>query len=361
MAPVACTGCLQMIENPGEIMRRRITGLHCTAGEPASRRAALTRIELLVVITMLAIAIALALPALQSTRETARRNQCLSHMKQIGTAARNYLSSHKSFPSGWICDSDISGAACTVTAPVAGPLYADFAQAQTVRLPTKASRPFDINPMLRRWSISSNWGWQALLLPQMDASAVGVDFRQSKDAAANRAAATRVISSYVCPSAALAARRPSQYAYSTYRGCMGSTPTNGTMYMNSHVSDRTVKDGTTTTILFGETQYGFWADGLSCCGRVPNPDPKSESFDPKYNSNDVGPPPRDLFDFVSDPPSVDGKSNIFREFGFGSWHDDVAMFGMVDGSARQISKSISPTVMEALATRDSRFIGSDDF
>ncbi len=59
-----------------------------------------TLVEILVVITIITIMIALLLPAVQSARESARKNQCLNNLKQLGAALQNYVMSHTKLPPG---------------------------------------------------------------------------------------------------------------------------------------------------------------------------------------------------------------------------------------------------------------------
>jgi prepilin-type N-terminal cleavage/methylation domain-containing protein/prepilin-type processing-associated H-X9-DG protein len=63
-------------------------------------RLGFTLVELLVVMAIIATLAALLLPAVQNSRESARRTQCLNNLKQIGLGVLEYHNAHLGFPMG---------------------------------------------------------------------------------------------------------------------------------------------------------------------------------------------------------------------------------------------------------------------
>lgn len=311
-------------------------------------RRGFTLIELLVVIAIIALLIALLVPAVQQAREAARKAECLNNMRQLGIAAHNYEGTYKCFPSGWICQT--GSPLCSPGTPAPGSFPQPVMETQVVE--TRPLPRFQVDPGVN-WVISDMWGWHSLIVTEMDASTLAIDFKLPKSPTLppnlgggpnlNWTAIQNSIKSYTCPTAAFAVQRPGGWGYTNYKACMGAgvdsmnrpNYQNGISYMNSAIGSSGVSDGNTNTIMFGESQFGFWGDALSCCVRIPA---VSENRPP--------------FDWTTGPITSSGSTYAF--FGFGSWHSQAANFTMADGSARPITKTIDLNILNALGTRNGR-------
>jgi prepilin-type N-terminal cleavage/methylation domain-containing protein len=340
---------------------------------PADRhpRRGFTLIELLVVMAIIALLIALLLPAVQQAREAARRTQCLNNLHQLVLAMHNYESSHRVFPPGVVAPGNF----CEFPLPLT---YSETFLVPLPRAGNQVQQPVVINS----WNYSNLWSWHSFILPQIDASTVQITFPptgkffQDCTQAGSGAGGTQPpslnlnylptqIPSYVCPSASLPGGRPVLQvpsdppinispAYGTYRGVAGTlgidpatgqpvnNPTNGMLYLNSAVSFRDVTDGTTTTLMLGDSFYGFWGDGTSCC---------VAGADAAYRAN-VG---ETVFgDPLTGGVWLSGGNAGDYRFSFGSQHGDVICFAMVDASTKTIPRTIDRTVFMALLTRNGR-------
>jgi prepilin-type N-terminal cleavage/methylation domain-containing protein len=322
------------------------------------RRMGFTLIELLVVIAIIGLLVSMLMPAVQKAREAARRSSCTNNMRQLGIAAHNYLAAHRVFPSGSIigkdCDYVIQSFPETFTVPIT-----NIPNDAIPVLPRTAATydPQSKTVSLRDWRIDTGWSWHALLLPQMDQGTIQINFSLPKNEPTNWQMCQVPIESYVCPSAAYPSTRPLNLGYTSYRGNQGAWPlrdamgncqaplNNGAFYPHSALADRDFTDGASNTLLFGEALFGgFWNDPNSSCSRLPD-DIRPSPFDTFWSPPICGP---------EDPFLCPHPPKFVNQFGFGSFHGDVTVFTLVDGSSRTISKTLDANTFRALCTRNGR-------
>ncbi|HWB45013.1 MAG TPA: DUF1559 domain-containing protein, partial [Hyphomicrobiaceae bacterium] len=61
----------------------------------------LTLIEVMLVVAIIGLLVSLSIPAIQASRETARRTQCTNNLRQYGVAFVNFEAQNKTFPSAF--------------------------------------------------------------------------------------------------------------------------------------------------------------------------------------------------------------------------------------------------------------------
>lgn len=76
-----------------------------------------TIVELLVVIAIMSVLMALLLPAVQFTRESARKIQCQSNIKQMGLGLQNFHGTYGKFPAGKFDIGEVGHSWCTYLLP----------------------------------------------------------------------------------------------------------------------------------------------------------------------------------------------------------------------------------------------------
>jgi len=320
-------------------LRTSYSGFPAPDPRPSAPRA-FTLVELLVVIAIIGILIALLLPAIQAAREAARRAACINNLNQLGVALNNYESAHGVLPPG--------------TIDKQGPIH-------------NVPQGYHI-------------GWLVQLLPYIEEGVTykNVDFSVGAYDKKNAAARSVGIALFVCSSFAGPTRiqprdatgaivpppidpatgeelgpPPGSVCVSTYAGCHNDVEApidannNGVLFLNSHVSQRDVTDGTTHTIYVGEKLSGEsdlgWMSGtratLRNAGTAIN---MTTEADLMGFGSPAGPVPGEL------PPAAAGDLFVG---GFGSSHSSVCNFLFGDGAVHSIRKGIPLSVLQQLANR----------
>ena len=218
------------------------------------RRSAFTLVELLVVIAIIGLLIALLLPAVQSSRESARRNACANNLKQLGLGLHSHHAARGMFPPGF--------------ARVYG-----------------SPDPSQNDAWTDTVSSQGNWSWGALTLPYIEMYSIyqainvtGTTCAAAMGNAGSRAIIATPVAAFRCPSDYTVApvvragvsdipfrNEAGNFTfYSALSNYVAANHTNdiikvgnGIFFMDSKTTAAKVQDGLSKTLALGERVYIF--------------------------------------------------------------------------------------------------------
>ncbi len=300
-----------------------------TRRSPGSR--GLTLIELLLVIAIIAVLIALLLPAVQSSREAARRVQCANNLKQIGLALHGYHDAQGVFP----------------------PAY----QTAIAILPSRPYGP----------EAGPGWAWGAMILGQLEQVPLfhATNFGLPIGSPDNQTVRSASLAVFLCPtspgdgpvrfsyapdgtadlSAGQYIASGGQFLESSY----ASGQTNGLFYRNSRIDLADVTDGTSQTFMVGERSRNLaeasWVGALPGAVVCTNPSWPVRQCVPDsslvlgYTGHDR---PAGLW---MDSPN----STVADNFDFWSLHPGGCNFLFADGSVRFLKQTIDSRAFGSLS------------
>lgn len=338
-----------------------------------------TLIELLLVIAIIGVLLGMALPAVQSIRESARRLSCLDRVRQLTLAALNYESARQRYPSG--------------TLGFAGLL----------QYPTDITEETWFDPSAQYyWKNTQHTSSLAFLLPYLEQSALAdalptTMFSETAyhpwpgDLPTVAAVGRKKLPLFFCPSDSLESTPPPniivalnpawysevgspQYgdvlapaidelpgperlAPTNYLGCLGAHSGadyplvflrgyEGIMSCRKRVRVADVRDGTSNTIIFGE--------GL---GTIRDKERRAvSSWMFAGVARGRGAPAWGQTYSVEDDCYFLGDKVNSSVAGFGSMHPQTVNFAKADGSTLTVNRSISLDVFYGLCGRNDGFI-----
>lgn len=186
--------------------------------------AGFTLVELLVVIAIIGVLIGLLLPAVQSTRETARRSVCQNNLKQLALATLNYESAQKRLPAPRIMPDWVAGGTTKAS-------YTSYSAVATSDKTGFYSAFVWVLPFME----------QSTVVNMIDRS-IAQTKRMLNPKNTNYDAYAQSVSTFLCPSDQNVGRRLTENNYRCNVG--GSTPYGGAMNSSQqNVTTGTSSDG----------------------------------------------------------------------------------------------------------------------
>ena len=320
----------------------RVTGM--------SRRAAFTLIELLVVIAIIGVLAGLLLPAVQASREQARRAACTNNLKQIGLALANYVNRNGALPPGYLSVYD--------------PLY--------------------------QREVGPGWGWASRILPDLEQQPLTDRIQWESPLQAHSLSTARLtgLSIFFCPSddmprtwtatngetwmymgAIYTVSNPiCDVAGSNYVGVYGigepGVDGDGVFFRGSCLTPAAISDGLSQTLCVGERSQNLnlgrgmatWVGsvpGANLWSCAPNPNDPDAGTCVKEDASGM------ILGHTGEghgPGDPRGDVNQFL-----SRHGRGAFFVYCDGHVRYLRNEMNSMVYKALSTRAGNEIISDDY
>ncbi|MFM8495888.1 MAG: DUF1559 domain-containing protein [Planctomycetia bacterium] len=293
-----------------------------------------TIVELLVVVAIIAVLVALLLPAVQSTRAAARRATCASHLRQLALATAGFEASERRLPIGFLGPWDKNGNGFDDQAEAPQTWKYDFSNVGLLPV---------LLPFFEENSLHSRLDPQ--LLVQRTTKSAGESsygywtVPETLDAACDPVAVLRcpaaisgeqdfiIDTSFTYESSSgpvveIRGRRAEALGLSNYvgvSGAYGNTPTGrkwtGVFVNRQARRIRQISDGTSKTIMLGEN-----AAAIGWIGAAGWP--------------------------VMNGLGVEPTSEVPR---FNSGHGNIVLFASVDGAVRPIGTGVEQAVLDALA------------
>lgn len=310
-------------QDEGEARRQDVGGFPC----------GFTLVELLVVVSIIALLIALLLPAVQNAREAVRRIQCMNNLKQISLAIGNYETTFQVYPPGRVgCDN--TAVYCPAVEGRVGTSGLVMILPQLEQQVLYEQFNFGDGP----WAYNTSWvAGNASAISQRPAVMVC-----SSDNSAPYAKSTEVGTAYATDGRPAAT---GNYAFVT--GTLGPSEgssasskyaSNGVFYYRSAHRGSEITDGLTNTMFVGEVIEADTTNSSNIWSRAVRLMDCLRSTENPLNTK-----PGDPLALATYGYSVNGA--------FASRHPGGAAFAFGDGHVGFLSENIDLLTYRALSTR----------
>jgi prepilin-type N-terminal cleavage/methylation domain-containing protein len=311
---------------------------HFRLSNHARHRAGFSLIELLVVLAIISVLVALLMPAVQSSREAARRTQCRNNLKQIGTAIHNFHAQYSALPPSRNYDHYTSWAFLILPHLEQFTLFSSWDASLKYYYQTDEARlthiPMYMCPTRRSENMASTRGDDIFSPLETSGHVPGVLADYACSAGYGRG--WNWVNSRGAMIMGQATTEPPTVPFGNY-----APPNAKLVTWESRTSFRDLTDGSSNTILAGEKHVRPSRFGIA------------QEDGAIYNGDHPG-----NFSRCGGPgyPLARTPTDRFNN-NFGSYHDNLCNFVLGDGSVRSVSVYISTDILGRLTVRnDDEFV-----